>query len=83
MGEVAKRFSVSVDQDLCMGSGYCVHAYPGLFGLDSDGIAELLQGDPPQPVGCGPMVLGPDQVGAVRKASDTCPAAAIHIQVDL
>ncbi len=32
-------FTVTVDQDPCMGSGYCIAQYPELFEADADGTA--------------------------------------------
>jgi ferredoxin len=30
---------VDINRDLCMGSGNCVYAAPGVFGLDDDSVA--------------------------------------------
>ena len=33
---------VEIDRDLCMGSGNCVFAAPGVFDLDEDSVAVVL-----------------------------------------
>jgi ferredoxin len=58
---------VSVDRDVCMGSGNCVFRAPGAFDLDPDGIAYVVD-----PAG------GPE--ASVRAAATQCPAHAITVQ---
>ncbi|GLE59411.1 hypothetical protein NJBCHELONAE_47240 [Mycobacteroides chelonae] len=62
-------FSVIVDQDLCMGSGYCVAQHPELFSADADGTAV------PRAAG----VLNEDQVAKADEAAHLCPASAIEL----
>jgi ferredoxin len=33
---------ISIDRENCMGSGNCTFSAPGVFGLDADGIAVVL-----------------------------------------
>ncbi|KRQ19280.1 MULTISPECIES: ferredoxin [Mycobacteroides] len=60
---------ISVDQDLCMGSGYCAREYPTLFQLDGDGVAELNTG----------VTLGANALHQAESAAQICPAAAIEV----
>ncbi|MFV8309037.1 ferredoxin [Mycobacteroides chelonae] len=60
---------VIVDQDLCMGSGYCVAQHPELFSADADGTAV------PRAAG----VLNEDQVANADEAANLCPASAIEV----
>ncbi|MGL6234411.1 MAG: ferredoxin [Segniliparus sp.] len=76
---MADKYEVSVDQDLCMGSGYCLHENSKLFSFNDDGIAEVLGGEPPAPAGAGPILLRADQVEAARKAEAVCPSSAISL----
>ncbi len=60
---------VTVDQDKCVGSGQCVLAAPDVFDQrDEDGIAVLLDPEPPQSL---------DQ--DVRRSAMVCPALAIQL----
>lgn len=59
----------ALDQDLCMGSGYCVREYPQLFSMGDDGIAELQSSGSDD-----------DEIIAVaRDAASICPASAIDV----
>ena len=33
---------VDIDRDLCMGSGNCVYEAPGVFALDDDSVASVV-----------------------------------------
>lgn len=60
---------VYVDEDKCCGAGNCVMIAPEVFDQrDDDGIAVVLDAQPPQ-----------EQHAAVREAADVCPAAAIEL----
>lgn len=59
----------ALDQDLCMGSGYCARQYPELFSMGDDGIAEL------QSAGSD----DDDVVAAAQDAASFCPASAIDV----
>ncbi|WP_088415296.1 ferredoxin [Mycobacteroides saopaulense] len=62
--------TVVVDQDLCMGSRYCVTQHPDLFGEDADGTAVSLQTER----------LSPEQARGAAEAAHVCPAAAIEVR---
>jgi ferredoxin len=60
---------VVLDQDKCIGSGQCVLSAPEVFDQrDEDGIAVLLEEDPPA-----------DVESATREAARICPALAITV----
>lgn len=60
---------IEVDQQKCVASGQCVLAAMDVFDQrDTDGVAELLDENPP-----------PQHWDAVREAAAICPAAAIII----
>ncbi|MFI7000093.1 ferredoxin [Nocardia sp. NPDC050175] len=67
--------TVEVDQELCLGSGYCVHAAPEVFGLPDD-VVELRTGTG----GSGPVEVPGELVEAVHSAELACPAAAITLR---
>lgn len=58
--------TVEVDRGRCMGSGSCVYALPGLFGMGDDGIAEVV----------GEADEG-DQL--VKDVIAECPTAALRL----
>ncbi|TDZ46759.1 Ferredoxin-2 [Mycobacteroides franklinii] len=60
---------VTVDQDLCMGSGYCVVQQPDLFGADADGTAVPLL----------TATLSEAQAQGAAAAARICPAGAIEV----
>jgi ferredoxin len=55
-----------IDGDACGGSGNFLFWVPGVFELDDDGVAIV----------CGDMAGGGQEV---RKPSDNCPTAALHL----
>lgn len=57
---------IAIDRDLCIGSGNCVYEAPGVFDLDDDAIAVVVD-----PAGAPPDMV----VAAARK----CPARAITV----
>ncbi|MBN7437892.1 ferredoxin [Mycobacteroides abscessus] len=59
----------TLDQDMCMGSGYCARQYPQLFSMGDDGIAEL------QSAGSDDG----DVIAAAGAAASFCPAGAIEV----
>jgi ferredoxin len=62
-------FAVSIDQDVCMGSGNCVYAAPGVFDLDDDAIGFVVDsGGAPE-----------DEVIAIAQR---CPSRAITVERD-
>jgi len=60
---------VTVDQDLCMGSGYCVAQHPDLFRADADGTAVPLL----------TATLSEAQAQGAAAAAQICPAGAIEV----
>ncbi len=60
---------VDIDRDVCMGSGNCVYEAPGVFDLDGDSVA---------------FVLDPGAVpeDAVLSAARKCPTTAISVRRD-
>lgn len=63
----ADHFSVTVDDGVCMGAGYCYSSYPEVFAENSDGTSA--------PHGN----LSPDAAGKAKQASNICPSGAIEI----
>lgn len=60
---------VEIDRDVCMGSGNCLFAAPGVFALDEDGVATVVD-----PAGSAED----DIVVAARN----CPTHAITVRRD-
>jgi ferredoxin len=58
---------ISIDRELCMGSGNCAFWAPGVFDLDADGIAIVLD----------PTAQPEDKV---VMAAQGCPTQAITIE---
>ncbi len=69
MGTSDGDICITVDQDLCMGSGYCIAQHPDLFCADEEGIAA------PRNAG---MLDASHAVGAIN-AAQICPASAIEV----
>ena len=61
------QLRVSVDREVCCGSGNCVRIAPEVFDQsDDDGLVMLREPEP-----------GAEHESAVYEAVDTCPSAAI------
>jgi ferredoxin len=60
---------ISIDRDVCMGSGNCSFWAPGVFDLDDDGIAVVID-----PNG------GPEE--KIVLAAQGCPTQAIRVMKD-
>ena len=60
---------VEIDRDLCMGSGNCVYEAPGVFDLDEDSVAVVVD----------PTVAPEDKIVAAAKK---CPTHAITVRRD-
>ena len=58
---------VEIDRDVCMGSGNCVYEAPGVFDLDDDGVAFVID-----PAG------SPEE--KVTAAESKCPTRAITVR---
>ncbi|MUM23340.1 ferredoxin [Mycobacterium sp. CBMA271] len=69
MGASGGDISITVDQDLCMGSGYCIAQHPDLFCVDEEGIAA------PRNTG---MLDASHALDAIN-AAQICPASAIEV----
>jgi ferredoxin len=63
-GSVPNTLRVTVDRELCMGSGTCVSVAPALFGIGEDGTARPVQ-----------SVINPGE--QLDRAMSRCPTAAI------
>jgi ferredoxin len=59
---------VTLDQDKCVASGQCVLTAPDVFDQREDGIAVLLDANPPGKLDAD-----------VRQAASLCPALAITL----
>jgi ferredoxin len=60
---------VSIDSDMCIGSGQCALTAPGVFTQDEDGFGEVIAGNED---GAGDPL--------VREAVRACPVQAITMQ---
>jgi ferredoxin len=60
---------IDIDRDACMGSGNCVFAAPGVFELDDDSVARVVNPD-----------AAPEE--AVLTAARQCPTHAITVRRD-
>ena len=60
---------VEIDRDACMGSGNCVYEAPGVFDLDDDGVAFVVD----------PTGSSEDKVIAAERK---CPTRAITLRRD-
>ena len=69
MPEPAGRPVISIDRDLCMGSGMCVVYAPGTFAHDDETKAVVV--DPPG-----------DPIDSVRIAVEACPTGALRLVTD-
>jgi ferredoxin len=58
---------IEIDRDTCMGSGNCTFAVPGVFALDDEGIAVVL--DP-----------GGGDEEKILEAARNCPSKAITVR---
>jgi ferredoxin len=65
----AATVRVIVDRDKCSASGLCVLSAPDVFRQDEEGVAGVIQPDPP-----------PERREIVESAVRNCPAGAIRIE---
>ena len=63
------EIDIDIDRDACMGSGNCVYTAPGVFELDDDSIARVV--DP---------AASPEE--AIVAAARQCPTRAITVRRD-
>ena len=59
---------ITLDCDVCIGSGNCVRIAADIFDQDAEAIVTLVDPTPP-----------PDRIDAVRAAVDSCPTSAIRL----
>ncbi|WP_102142275.1 ferredoxin [Mycobacterium hubeiense] len=71
----APKMVLILDQDTCMGSGYCANASPRLFRIAADGVAEICTGDTAR----GPVELADQDVEDARHCAAICPSGAITV----
>jgi ferredoxin len=66
--DVAERWAVTVDREVCLGTGLCVVYASGTFAHDEEAKA---------------IVLHPsaDDIDAVRVAVEACPTGALHLTI--
>jgi len=69
MPEATPKWSVTVDRDLCMGSGMCIVYAPGTFEHDEETKAVVVD-----PAG--------DPLDAIRTAVQACPTGALRLVID-
>ena len=58
---------VSVDQDVCIGSGTCVSIAAGVFELNDEGVAEVVD-------------QTAAELADLERAETSCPVAAISVE---
>ena len=58
---------VSIDEDVCIGSGTCVGIAAAVFELDDEGVAQVI--DPEAA-----------ELADLHRAEDSCPVAAISVE---
>jgi ferredoxin len=66
---MATRIEIEIDRDVCMGSGNCVFTAPGVFELDDDSIARVVDPDA-------------SSEEAILTAARQCPTRAITVRRD-
>jgi ferredoxin len=66
---VAAIRSITVDRELCMGSGMCMVYAPGTFAHDDEAKAVVVD----------PEADGPD---ALQAALEACPTGALRMEAD-
>ncbi len=60
---------VSVDEDVCIGSGTCVGIAPAVFQLSDEGVAQVID-------------RNGAELADLHRAEDSCPVAAISVEED-
>lgn len=62
-----QSFAITVDDDVCMGAGYCYRSYPQLFAAATDDTSVAL------------ATAGGELLDDATRASQICPSGAIEI----
>ena len=66
----ALHASVSVDHNVCQGTGYCEHLLPQVFRVGAEGYSEVLR-----------EVDTEEELELAREAEDICPTRAIRVEL--
>ena len=66
----APHASVSVDRNVCQGTGYCEHLLPQVFRVGATGHADVLR-----------EVVTQEELELAREAEDICPTRAILVEL--
>ena len=69
MSEGSPALRVTVDREVCLGSGLCTTYAPGTFSQDEQAKVVVAV-----PVG--------DSIDAIQTAAEACPMSAIHVEID-
>ena len=69
MPDPERAFTITVDRDVCMGSGMCIVYAPGTFEHDDEAKAIVTD-----PTG--------DRIEAIRAAVEACPTGALRLVMD-
>jgi ferredoxin len=67
-----------LEQDVCMGAGYCAKRSPQLFRITTEGIAALNGATD----GSDSVELNESELDEARECVNTCPAGAIDVTDD-
>jgi ferredoxin len=62
------KLEISVDREMCVGSGNCMFWAPGAFDLDDDGVSFVVDSGAATPE-------------RLKAAADMCPTRAIAVKV--
>jgi ferredoxin len=66
---------LTLDQDVCMGAGYCAKTNPRLFRLTGEGIAELRGENLESRVN----LRNDEDIAAAHQCASVCPSGAIAV----
>lgn len=64
---MGNELQISIDEDVCMGTGTCAHTAPATFAVDRDRFVAVLLDGPRDPA------------DAIREAAAACPTEAIIV----